>query len=202
MSFFEWALSKEWPGAQSAPHSSRRQRSTWDGARGSVEAHVEGDVEGGLGGVSPGAFPVTRSFHCYFGICSRSKWRTWGVSVCDCERELCAANSRTMRTLLRSPCISLSSLAPHRVARSLSLSSSNSRLFPCPVPSAAAISGIGVIGGARRLGFVQFRGQGLSRCFAAMALEKIKVENPIVEMDGMVLVSVVVELCLGRNLLD
>lgn len=52
------------------------------------------------------------------------------------------------------------------------------------MPSAAAISGIGVIGGARRLGFVQFRGQGLSRCFAAMALEKIKVENPIVEMDG------------------
>jgi hypothetical protein len=91
-----------------------------------------------------------------------------------------------MRTMLRAPCTAITSFARHTTDRSLAfpLTSSKSRLRPC---SPSSFRRLRALGGAQGFGFLDFHSARLSRSFAAMAFEKIKVDNPIVEMDGTIL---------------
>ncbi|KAG0553865.1 hypothetical protein M758_12G047700 [Ceratodon purpureus] len=89
-----------------------------------------------------------------------------------------------MRTMLRAPCTAISSLArraPDRPSVALS-----SHLRPLSSTSSSLLGSCraGVLAPARGFAFLDSRSAGVSRCFAAMAFHKIKVDNPIVEMDG------------------
>lgn len=113
------------------------------------------------------------------------------------QRHLCVTDllapcpAIAMRTMLRAPCTctAFSSFTRcYTTDRSVSLSST-CRFSPCPVPSSAAVPALaarrlGVFRPAGALGPPHFRCAPASRCFAVMAFEKIKVHNPIVEMDG------------------